>query len=165
RVHFLLRRPGDALQLVADLAEEQPPALEPPTGRFLDCVEPPCLFSHVSFSLLRRASHSSVRLRAPASPSAPRWTTFAWLANRSPPSVARDRGERRWAKVGRPGGNRTPNPRFWRPVLCQLSYWPTSIPCDPCASGRSGSTSRTPAAPSSSSCSSSCCNCAACTPC
>ena len=25
---------------------------------------------------------------------------------------------------GRPGGNRTPNPRFWRPVLCQLSYWP-----------------------------------------
>src|SRR5262249_30437874 len=28
------------------------------------------------------------------------------------------------AKTGRPGGNRTPNPRFWRPVLCQLSYWP-----------------------------------------
>ena len=26
--------------------------------------------------------------------------------------------------TGRPGGNRTPNPRFWRPVLCQLSYWP-----------------------------------------
>src|SRR4249920_1971607 len=29
------------------------------------------------------------------------------------------------AATGRPGGNRTPNPRFWRPVLCQLSYWPT----------------------------------------
>jgi hypothetical protein len=28
------------------------------------------------------------------------------------------------SRVGRPGGNRTPNPRFWRPVLCQLSYWP-----------------------------------------
>ena len=28
--------------------------------------------------------------------------------------------------VGRPGGNRTPNPRFWRPVLCQLSYWPAT---------------------------------------
>src|SRR3989440_6673969 len=28
---------------------------------------------------------------------------------------------------GRPGGNRTPNLRFWRPPLCQLSYWPTSI--------------------------------------
>ena len=27
-------------------------------------------------------------------------------------------------RPGRPGGNRTPNPRFWRPVLCQLSYWP-----------------------------------------
>ena len=30
--------------------------------------------------------------------------------------------------TGRPGGNRTPNPRFWRPVLCQLSYWPTRVP-------------------------------------
>ena len=27
----------------------------------------------------------------------------------------------------RPGGNRTPNPRFWRPVLYQLSYGP-SVP-------------------------------------
>src|SRR5687767_14080448 len=27
---------------------------------------------------------------------------------------------------GRTGGNRTPNPRFWRPVLCQLSYCPSS---------------------------------------
>src|SRR5437867_3682076 len=31
------------------------------------------------------------------------------------------------AKAGRPGGNRTPNPRFWRPVLCQLSYWPSRL--------------------------------------
>ena len=28
---------------------------------------------------------------------------------------------------GRPGGNRTPNLRFWRPPLCQLSYWPTDF--------------------------------------
>src|SRR5690349_5536428 len=28
---------------------------------------------------------------------------------------------------GRPGGNRTPNLRFWRPPLCQLSYWPTGV--------------------------------------
>src|SRR5262245_66356065 len=28
---------------------------------------------------------------------------------------------------GRPGGNRTPNLRFWRPPLCQLSYWPTVL--------------------------------------
>ena len=27
--------------------------------------------------------------------------------------------------TGRTGGNRTPNPRFWRPVLCQLSYCPS----------------------------------------
>ena len=26
---------------------------------------------------------------------------------------------------GRPGGTRTPNSRFWRPVLYQLNYWPT----------------------------------------
>ena len=26
--------------------------------------------------------------------------------------------------TGRPGGDRTPNLRFWRPPLCQLSYWP-----------------------------------------
>jgi hypothetical protein len=26
----------------------------------------------------------------------------------------------------RPGGNRTPNPRFWRPVLYQLSYGPST---------------------------------------
>src|SRR5262249_49074721 len=24
---------------------------------------------------------------------------------------------------GTPGGTRTPNLRFWRPLLCQLSYW------------------------------------------
>src|SRR5690606_8836569 len=29
---------------------------------------------------------------------------------------------------GRPGGNRTPNLRFWRPPLCQLSYWPVNLP-------------------------------------
>src|SRR5260221_7154517 len=28
---------------------------------------------------------------------------------------------------GRPGGPRTPNLRFWRPSLCQLSYWPNSL--------------------------------------
>ena len=30
----------------------------------------------------------------------------------------------RCSNSGRPGGNRTPNLRFWRPPLCQLSYWP-----------------------------------------
>ena len=31
------------------------------------------------------------------------------------------------ATLHRPGGNRTPNPRFWRPVLYQLSYGPTAL--------------------------------------
>ena len=30
--------------------------------------------------------------------------------------------------AGRRGGTRTPNPRFWRPVLYQLSYTPTAAP-------------------------------------
>jgi hypothetical protein len=28
---------------------------------------------------------------------------------------------------GRPGGTRTPNTRFWRPVLYQLNYWPRAF--------------------------------------
>src|SRR5690606_21900285 len=34
-------------------------------------------------------------------------------------------GARAGARVadGTPGGTRTPNLRFWRPLLCQLSYW------------------------------------------
>src|SRR5690606_30366635 len=31
------------------------------------------------------------------------------------------------SQTGRPRGNRTPNPRFWRPVLYQLSYWPVCL--------------------------------------
>ena len=56
-----------------------------------------------------------------------------WLANRSshsvhlrPPGYGGQPPRASRAEVGRPGGNRTPNPRFWRPVLCQLSYWPTA---------------------------------------
>src|SRR3954471_4901672 len=30
-------------------------------------------------------------------------------------------------KKTRPGGTRTPNRRFWRPLLYQLSYWPIGI--------------------------------------
>ena len=29
-------------------------------------------------------------------------------------------------RIGTPGGTRTPNLRFWRPLLCQLSYWRVS---------------------------------------
>jgi hypothetical protein len=34
---------------------------------------------------------------------------------------------RRSAISSRPGGTRTPNPRFWRPVLYHLSYGPGSL--------------------------------------
>jgi hypothetical protein len=33
-------------------------------------------------------------------------------------------------KFGRPGGTRTPNTRFWRPVLYQLNYWPNITEAD-----------------------------------
>src|SRR5678815_3690737 len=43
-----------------------------------------------------------------------------WLAGL--PSVARRHLSIRRAKDGRSGGTRTPSPRFWRPMLYQLSY-------------------------------------------
>jgi hypothetical protein len=48
RIDLLLRRPGDALQLVAHFAEEEACPLESPARRFLDRIESSCsLFSHV----------------------------------------------------------------------------------------------------------------------
>ena len=48
-------------------------------------------------------------------------------SSRRCPMPTRDSDSRNSACIaafGRPGGNRTPNLRFWRPPLCQLSYWP-----------------------------------------
>ena len=53
RVDLFLRRPGDALQLVADLAEEQARALEAAAGRF------PARVSSVVVS----SCHRSIRFR------------------------------------------------------------------------------------------------------
>src|SRR3989338_4708198 len=39
-------------------------------------------------------------------------------------SAMRDYSNQLLLTFGRPGGFRTPNPRFWRPILYQLSYWP-----------------------------------------
>ena len=47
-------------------------------------------------------------------------TTRDW---RSPPVLPRPGTQ---SSRHRPGGNRTPNRRFWRPVLYQLSYGPLS---------------------------------------
>src|SRR3984957_8479616 len=49
----------------------------------------------------------------------------AWEASVLPLNYARSGLRRREAADGRRGGTRTPNPRFWRPVLYQLSYTPT----------------------------------------
>src|SRR5256885_5327645 len=43
---------------------------------------------------------------------------------RHPLLIERDRSPATRPFLGRPRGNRTPNLRFWRPTLCQLSYWP-----------------------------------------
>ncbi|MBF8270955.1 MAG: hypothetical protein HW380_60 [Magnetococcales bacterium] len=47
------------------------------------------------------------------------------ITPRSPPLNRRESQPFRTSKHGRTGGNRTPNPRFWRPMLCQLSYCPS----------------------------------------
>src|SRR6266702_3108023 len=52
----------------------------------------------------------------------------------STPASSRDpAAQHRVHPVGRPGGTRTPNPRFWRPVLHQLSYWPSHYFVSLCA--------------------------------
>ena len=84
------RRPGDALQLVADLGEERRAC-----ARHHPATLPPA-FLDASSMTRPRSLHPSDQL-----------------------------ARRDWS--GRPGGNRTPNPRFWRPVLCQLSYWPNPV--------------------------------------
>ena len=66
--------------------------------------------------------------------------------------------------TNRAGGTRTPNPRFWRPVLYQLSYDPTRTPahreaasgspCAACACRTIGRTSGTRCGPGCSACSS-----------
>src|SRR3984893_1702205 len=52
-----------------------------------------------------------------------------WRLARPVPSRERENT----SGVGRSGGARTPNPRFWRPVLYQLSYTPVPISCDSAA--------------------------------
>ena len=43
-----------------------------------------------------------------------------WLQRRSPPPIVGAPGD------GRSGGTRTHDPRFWRPMLYQLSYTPSA---------------------------------------
>src|SRR6476646_9241342 len=56
--------------------------------------------------------------------------TRVWALRGPRPSPLDDSAARRLpafvadSQPDRPGGNRTPNPRFWRPVLYQLSYGP-----------------------------------------
>ena len=57
----------------------------------------------------------------PPATSSPATTSFALSAPVAPSTLISSV----MRTDGRPGGNRTPNLRFWRPPLCQLSYWPT----------------------------------------
>src|SRR5690606_8352410 len=62
-------------------------------------------------------------LPLPARTGAPHTTQTHFFVGRSrPPSPSRACKQR---SNPRPGGTRTPNRRFWRPVLYQLSYGPT----------------------------------------
>src|SRR5580658_16631 len=50
---------------------------------------------------------------------------FAMISVEKPHYIAPIAGEfQKLQRDGRSGGARTPNPRFWRPVLYQLSYTP-----------------------------------------
>ncbi len=64
-------------------------------------------------------------------------TTFNVPADMHPLKTASHKKKGCWqrflfVKTGRTGRNRTRNPRFWRPVLCQLSYCPALYKFLPC---------------------------------
>src|SRR5580692_1507559 len=58
-----------------------------------------------------------------------------------PPYLPRDLDP---CSSGRAGGNRTPNLRFWRPPLCQLSYCPNPCACAQTFNGVDDAVSRRP---------------------
>src|SRR5690606_2439101 len=69
--------------------------------------------------------------QGPASPDrAVNALRLLWISGLSPcrPTGLRAPWHSAPDKDGRPGGTRTPNLRFWRPLLCQLSYWPKRLP-------------------------------------
>ena len=160
--HFRCGRPGDLLHLAVGVAEEVAGG-EPPLARLRH--------DRVVFSLHYLSGHWIFSDRAECACSAR--ASFRSCVRRA-----------LFTSFGRPRGTRTPNLRFWRPLLCQLSYWPANrrksvesyslhgeIPCPisspdgPCASARDGRTSSARASPSSSSCSSSSSSSAVCTRC
>ncbi len=144
-LHLALRRPGHPPDLRAHLAEEVLRALSHhPSG-----------FAEQAVSSLATPTCASLTLSTIAV------FTVRFLQCRRPGATrgCRD-GRASTGEFGRPGGTRTPSPRFWRPVLCQLSYWPVQRPpprllasrdaaCATCSSCRTSSSS---GARSSSSC-------------
>src|SRR5581483_1819876 len=82
-----------------------------------------CLLAHLLDELERVLRHQPMIPRtAPESAAHSRTLLFA-VPPKSVPARCLRLNERK-PLLGRGGGSRTPNLRFWRPTLCQLSYWP-----------------------------------------
>ena len=98
-------RPGHLAQLAADLADELARAWCAALGGLRRRAR------------LRRARGGGRRRRRPAGPGAAACASSLGSSPwRDVPAAVRT--------ASRAGGTRTPNRRFWRPVLCQLSYCP-----------------------------------------
>src|SRR6476469_6440155 len=71
------------------------------------------------------AAMAATRTYLTMSPALVAGTTFSALVFIKPLPARAGRGPARGGTGpgGTPGGTRTPNLRFWRPLLCQLSYW------------------------------------------
>src|SRR5262249_4921612 len=110
-VDLLPARPGDLLQLGPHLAEERPQLAELPRPPAQRAREPGRHSGRPTLVLL----HIRCLSYGHCSPQPSHRRAAAYAAARGP------------ATNGRPGGTRTPNPRFWRPVLHQLSYWPVLV--------------------------------------
>src|SRR5690606_4429411 len=99
------RRADDLAQLVDDLADEEPETRE---GTGLALVGVPLAGVALTRTHVGHSSHRFV----------------GWV--RAGPGGTAVEGLRR------AGGTRTPNRRFWRPVLYQLSHCPTTRPGGAC---------------------------------
>ena len=145
-------RPGDPLQLERDLERDRAASSGCARATTATTAARPNPMSVESVQSRRAPpgrsrARTRTRARGPArgtrrarSPRARRRSRTSRFGCSTPPSVVhrlalrlRDCAGTRRARsdlrplrssVGRPGGIRTPNPRFWRPLLYRWSYWP-----------------------------------------
>src|SRR5207237_9999396 len=118
---FLARRPHHLFRFYHRLLGEHEEALSrvggPPHDRARGDSG-----NHARHAQQRRTFREEIKARDARDQQQHRYRNLDFV--RHPPLIVRDRSPAPRPFLGRPRGNRTPNLRFWRPTLCQLSYTP-----------------------------------------